>query len=155
MTAVSKPLATGSLAATEAASVDEVLALTRARGGRVTTTRRVLLEVLFESDEHFTAEDLAQVVQARLPEVHLSTIYRNLDDLQRLGILIHSHLGHGPATYQLAAVAHAHFVCEECGATVEAPADLFGGLARAAKSQLGFVIDPRHFAIQGRCAACS
>ncbi|MGH9109817.1 MAG: Fur family transcriptional regulator, partial [Acidimicrobiales bacterium] len=136
-------------------TVDEVLDLVRASGGRATASRRILLEVLFEAADHCSAEDLAAAVQARAPEVHLSTIYRNLDELERRGVVVHSHLGHGPATYQLAGAAHAHLICERCGATVEASDDLFRGLARAARSQHGFVIDPRHFAMLGRCAACA
>ncbi|HTT92180.1 MAG TPA: transcriptional repressor [Acidimicrobiales bacterium] len=135
-------------------SVDEVLALVRARGGRATPPRRTLLEVLFEADAHLSAEELAAAVQARAPEVHMSTIYRNLEDLQRLGVVVHSHLGHGPATYQLASLAHGHFICEVCGVTIEAPDQLFQGLSRTVKSKLGFSIDPHHFAILGRCAAC-
>lgn len=135
-------------------SVDEVLALVRARGGRATASRRILLEVLFESSDHRSVEDLASDVQARAPEVHLSTIYRNLEELERLGVITHTHLGHGPATYQLAASAHSHLVCECCGQRVEAPDELFAELARAAAERYGFSIDPRHFAILGRCADC-
>jgi len=136
------------------ATVDDVLALMRAKGGRATLSRRLLLEVLFEAGDHRTAEELADDVQRRAPDVHLSTIYRNLDDLQELGVVAHSHLGHGPATYQLASMAHSHFVCEQCGAMIEAPDELFDGLARTAKARLGFVIDPHHFAILGRCTDC-
>jgi Fur family ferric uptake transcriptional regulator len=137
------------------ASVDDVLALVRARGGRATSSRRILLDVLFHADDHLSVEELAEAVQLRAPEVHLSTVYRNLEDLERLGVVVHSHLGHGPATYQLASLAHAHFICEECGARIEAPEAMFRGLARSAKEKLGFAIDPRHFAILGRCAACA
>jgi len=136
------------------ATVDDILDLLRSGGGRVTTSRRIILETLFEAEGHLTAEELAAAVQGRAPDVHMSTIYRNLDELQRLGVVLHSHLGHGPATYQLAANAHAHFICEECGAMVEAPIDLFKGLSRTVKTQLGFAIDPRHFAILGRCSNC-
>ena len=146
------------------ATVDDVLALVRANGGRATHSRRVLLEVLFDvhrqaaagdvAGHHRTAEELAEQVQRRAPDVHLSTIYRNLDDLQALGVVVHAHLGHGPATYQLASAAHSHFVCGSCGAMIEAPDKLFEGLARTAKAQLGFTIDPHHFAILGRCADC-
>jgi Fur family transcriptional regulator, ferric uptake regulator len=137
------------------ASVEEVLDLLRARGGRVTSSRRILLEVLFETTGHLSVEDLAAAVQSRAPDVHVSTIYRNVEDLQRLGVVTHTHLGHGPATYQLASLAHAHFVCESCGARIEAPDSMFRSLARSAKSDLGFSIDPHHFAILGRCADCS
>lgn len=136
------------------ASVEEVLALVRAKGGRATASRRVLLEVLFDSNDHRSVEDLAAAVQARSPDVHLSTIYRNLEELERLGVIVHSHLGHGPATYQLASGAHSHLICERCGRRFEAPAELFAELARQAAERYGFTVDPRHFAILGRCAEC-
>jgi Fur family transcriptional regulator, ferric uptake regulator len=135
-------------------SVDDVIALVRARGGRATSSRRILLEVLFDANDHLSVEELAEAVQVRAPDVHISTIYRNVEDLQRLGVIVHSHLGHGPATYQLSSLAHAHFICEECGVMIEASDDLFLGLAKAVKAKLGFSIDPHHFAIVGRCASC-
>lgn len=150
-----KPLADPGLHPMELETVDDVLALVRARGGRATSSRRVLLDVLFEAEDHMTAEDLTEAVQARTPDVHISTVYRNLEDLQRLGVIVHSHLGHGPATYQLASLAHAHFICSSCGARVEAPDEWFAGLAKNARAKLGFTIDPHHFAIVGLCASCS
>lgn len=152
---MSKPLATPDPEAVELETVDDVLALVRARGGRATSSRRILLDVLFEAEDHLTAEDLTGAVQARAPDVHISTVYRNLEDLQRLGVVVHSHLGHGPATYQLASLAHAHFICSTCGARVEAPDEWFASLAKNARTKLGFTIDPHHFAIVGRCASCS
>lgn len=136
-------------------SVEHVLGLLRSQGGRVTTSRRLLLQCLFEAGAHRTAEELAAEVQASAPDVHLSTIYRNLDELERLGVVVHAHLGHGPATYHLATETHGHLVCESCGAMLEAPEDLFGALARAAARQYGFTIDPRHFAVLGHCATCA
>jgi Fur family transcriptional regulator, ferric uptake regulator len=152
---VSKPVAPAPTHGVSISTVDEVLALVRARGGRATPSRRILLEVLFESERHLSAEELARAVCRRAPDVHISTIYRNLEDLQKLGVVVHSHLGHGPATYQLAAFAHAHLICEGCGVTIEAPHELFRGLARSAKNEMGFTIDPLHFAILGRCSSCS
>ncbi|MGA8681497.1 MAG: Fur family transcriptional regulator [Acidimicrobiales bacterium] len=142
-------------ARTPSEMVDAVLTLLRAQGGRVTTARRQLLEALFTSVDHRTAEELAAEVQSRAPDIHLSTIYRNLDELERLGVIVHTHLGHGPATYHLASSAHGHLVCERCGATLEAPEELFRGLSRGAQTRFGFNIDPRHFAVLGRCSECS
>jgi Fe2+ or Zn2+ uptake regulation protein len=138
----------------DATTVEGVLDLVRQQGGRVTSSRRLLLRALFDSNEHHTAEELAAVVQQQSPDIHLSTIYRNLDELERLGVIVHSHLGHGPATYHLAASAHGHFVCEECGKMIEAPDNLFASLAQVARTQFDFTIDPHHFAMLGRCANC-
>jgi len=138
----------------DVSSVDDVLALVRESGGRVTNSRRLLLEAIFDDPGHHSAENLAVLVQARAPDVHLSTIYRNLEELERLGVVVHSHLGHGPATYHLAASAHCHFVCEHCGSAVKAPDELFVSLADRAKKEFGFTIDTHHFSIFGRCRNC-
>src|SRR5271163_417776 len=135
-------------------TVEGALELLRQNGGRITSSRRFLLRLLFESEGHHTAEELAAEVQAQAPDIHLSTIYRNLDELERLGVVVHAHLGHGPATYHLAAGAHGHFVCEECGAMIEAPDEIFSGLSRAARSRFDFDINPHHFAVLGRCKDC-
>ena len=150
---MSKPAA--SVVSGDTTTVEGVLELVRQQGGRVTASRRLLLEALFESSGHRSAEELAADVQGVAPDVHLSTIYRNLEELERLGVVVHADLGHGPATYHLAAGAHGHFVCEECGEKFDAPDALFRGLAKVAKSRFGFTIDPHHFAMLGRCAACS
>ena len=137
-----------------AGTVEAVLELVRQKGGRATSARRLLLEALFDGPEHRSAEELAHTVQSIAPDIHLSTVYRNLDELERLGVIVHTHLGHGPATYQLTVGAHGHLVCEECGGTIEAPAALFAGLSRAVRTKFGFEISPHHFAVLGRCQAC-
>jgi Fur family transcriptional regulator, ferric uptake regulator len=142
-------------AAPDSDPVDEVLELLRAHGGRITTSRRLLVRCLFEESGHRSAEELASEVQTLAPDVHVSTIYRNLDELERLGVVVHAHLGHGPAIYHLASETHGHLVCEACGLMIEAPADLFGALGDAARSNYGFAIDPRHFAVLGQCSSCA
>jgi len=138
----------------DASTFDGALALLREHGGRITSSRRFLLEAIFESTGHCTVEELAARVQAKAPDVHLSTIYRNVEELEKLGVLVHSHLGHGAATYHLAEGAHPHFVCEECGVAFEAPDALFRGLSKSAQTEYGFQINPHHFAIYGRCRDC-
>jgi len=139
----------------DSSSVESVIAFLRSRGNRITSSRRLLLEVLFNAEGHMSAESLAEAVQKQAPDVHLSTIYRNLEELEQLGIVSHSHLGHGPSSYLLSAHAHAHFICADCGAMIEAPEEMLRGLAKSAKGKLGFSIDPKHFAILGQCAKCT
>ena len=139
----------------EAGTLEDALELVRQHGGRVTSSRRILLRALFNSAGHRTAEELAAEMQAEVPDIHISTIYRNLEELERLGVVVHSHFGHGPATYHLATAVHGHFVCEECGKLIEVPDSMFSGLAREASTRFGFTIDPHHFAMLGRCADCA
>lgn len=135
-------------------SVGAVLDRLRAKGGRATTARRLLLRSLFLHPRHRTAEELALEVQSEAPEVHLSTVYRNLDELERLGVVAHVHLGHGPATYHVAPATHGHLVCEECGSVIEIEDKEFDPLAKRIENAHGFAIDPHHFALFGRCEGC-
>ena len=131
-----------------------ILARLRDGGGRITTARRLVVETLLESPHHQTAEELAAQVHARAPEVHMSTIYRNLDELEKQGVISHAHLGHGAAVYHLSDEDHGHLVCSECGWVQEAPRSAFDGLARNLRREHGFDLDTRHFAVQGMCQHC-
>lgn len=135
-------------------AIEGVLALVRQRGGRATPARRLLLNALFSSREHRTAEELAAQVHAVAPDVHLTTIYRNLEELERLGVIDTTRLGGGPATFHLASAAHGHLVCENCGTIIEVPNAIFADLVQAVQGDYGFAINPHHFAVTGRCANC-
>lgn len=100
------------------------------------------------------AEELAADVQARTPAVNIATIYRNLDELERLKIVDRTRPGHGPATYHLASAAHGHLLCDKCGSMTEVPGEVFTDLARKAREGYGFTIAPHKFAVIGLCASC-
>lgn len=134
---------------------EPILGLLRARGGRVTTCRRAILETFLGIGGHVTAEVLTARVQINQPDVHESTVYRFLDELERLGVVDHVHLGHGPAVYHLAADAHHHLVCDRCGTVVEVPETVFNELRTRLSEDYGFSLEPRHFAVTGRCKECA
>lgn len=133
--------------------VEAVLTRLRSQGGRATSARRLLLAALARQGGHLTAEHLAAAVQAESPDVNLSTIYRNLDELRRLGV-IQAHIGRGPASYHLSAQEHGHLICEDCGTLIEVPDQIFAQLVGQIRIQFGFSIDPHRFAVVGRCARC-
>jgi Fe2+ or Zn2+ uptake regulation protein len=141
-------------AASGADQTEQVLDLLRAHGGRVTTARRAIVHALLDHEGHPTAEELTARVHAAHPDVDKSTVYRFLDELERLDVVDHVHLGHGPAVYHLATDAHQHLVCEVCGDVTEVPASVLSAFRRTLLSQFGFELDVRHFALQGRCRDC-
>jgi Fe2+ or Zn2+ uptake regulation protein len=136
------------------ARLDELLGLLRERGGRVTSARRAIVTALLDAGGHVTAEELTAQVQGRLPDIHLSTVYRTLEILTDLGAVTHVHLGHGRAVFHLTDEAHQHLLCEECGAVIEAPDELFADLIGRVDREYGFALRPDHFALTGRCRAC-
>ncbi len=108
-----------------------------------------------DHDGHPTAEELTADVQVHQPDVHESTVYRFLDELERLGVVDHVHLGHGPAVYHFADDTHHHLVCQQCGLVIEVPDHTLDMLHRRLRTEFSFEVEPRHFAVMGRCGTCA
>lgn len=134
---------------------ERIIELLRERGARLTNARRAVIDALAMARSHVTADDLGVLVQQSAPDIHISTIYRTLDALERLGLVDHVHLGHGRAIYHLTDQPHQHLVCEGCGAVVEVPDSTFAQLADQLRQGYSFTIRPSHFAVLGRCADCA
>nr|WP_298404407.1 Fur family transcriptional regulator [Ferrimicrobium sp.] len=138
----------------EASRVGQVLAQLSSSGHRITNPRRHIVTALVQAGGHLTAEEVATAVQRRDPSVHLATVYRTLDALERAGVIIHIHLGHGRAIYHLADSSHYHLYCQQCGSVREIPQsevdDLFALIGRA----YDFEPSLGHFAIIGTCGRC-
>jgi len=138
-----------------ASRTEGIMADLRSRGERLTPARRAVVEQLVGAAGHLSAEDLVERVHATVPGVHRATIYRTMDVLERLGVVEHTHLGHGRAVYHLAEDIHAHLVCESCGTVVQTSPELLAGVERRALDQHGFVLRAHHFALVGTCGECA
>lgn len=126
----------------------------RARGYRVTPQRQLVLEAV-TALEHGTPEEICTEVQRTARGVNISTIYRTLELLEELHLVKHTHLGHGPPTYHLAADAeHVHLVCRECGAVTDSSPTVADGLVDVLSRDFGFETDVHHLTVYGRCKNC-
>jgi Fur family ferric uptake transcriptional regulator len=138
--------------------VDDVAAaveVMRSRGLRASASRRVVLTVLFAAPGPVPAEQIADGLGGRFPQSDLGSVYRNLDTLERVGLVRHLHLGHGPGLYTVAAPqGQEYLVCEHChGVRAVAPAEL-DEVRRLLRRDFGFTAGFGHFPIVGRCADC-
>jgi Fur family transcriptional regulator, ferric uptake regulator len=126
----------------------------RARGYRVTPQRQLVLEAVTQL-EHGTPEEICATVQQTARGVNISTIYRALELLEQLGLVTHTHLGHGAPRYHLAAEAeHVHLVCSECGRITQIGPEEVAPLVTGLAAKYGFETDVGHLTVFGRCADC-
>ncbi len=127
----------------------------RARGHRLTPQRQLVLEAVGELG-HATPEELATAVRRTASGVNTSTVYRTLELLETLGLVRHTHLGHGAPTYSLPTDDdHLHLVCRDCGGVEEISPELLSGIVRQLEVERGFSVDVGHFAVFGRCRTCT
>jgi Fur family ferric uptake transcriptional regulator len=126
----------------------------RAKGYRLTPQRQLVLEAVGALG-HATPEELVAEVRRTAAAVNISTVYRTLELLEELGLVRHTHLGHGAPTYSVAGDDdHVHLVCRECGGVEEASRDLVTGVVAGLATAKGFRVDIGHFALFGTCRAC-
>ena len=126
----------------------------RAKGYRLTPQRQLVLEAVGALG-HATPEELVAEVRRTAAAVNISTVYRTLELLEELGLVRHTHLGHGAPTYSVAGDDdHVHLVCRECGVVEEASRDLVAGVVDGLATAKGFRVDIGHFALFGTCRAC-
>lgn len=127
----------------------------RSKGLRLTAQRQYVLAAVRDLG-HATPEEIAEQVRLLHPSINLSTVYRNLEALEKAGLILHTHLGHGGATFHAAEDSeHVHLVCGKCGAVSEAPINATDELVKKLKNEHGFNTDVRHFAIYGTCSKCA
>lgn len=123
------------------------------RGMRMTPQRQLVLDAVRDL-EHATPERICGHVQRTAPAVNITTVYRTLDLLSELGMVRHTHLGHGAPVYSTHDHEHLHLVCHHCGAVLEGPRELLDELVADVRRRWGFELDAVHLALTGSCNAC-
>jgi Fur family transcriptional regulator, ferric uptake regulator len=129
--------------------------LLREKGYRLTPQRELVLDAVTALG-HATPEEVCAEVRRTASGVNISTVYRTLELLEDLGLVRHAHLGHGAPSYHPAGHdAHLHLVCRDCGTITEIDVAIAAELVGRLQAEHGFDTDVEHFAIYGRCRACT
>jgi Fur family ferric uptake transcriptional regulator len=137
-----------------APDLDSAVAALRDRGLRVSSARRLVLEALFGSREPLSAERIAGGLEGRLPSSDLASVYRNLETLERMGLVRHFHLGHVPGLYALAGDEREYLVCERCHDLKAVDPSELDGVRDLVEEAFDLRASFRHFPIVGLCADC-
>jgi Fur family peroxide stress response transcriptional regulator len=135
--------------------LESVCARLRAHGHRVTPQRLAIMEFVFSSAQHPTAQQIYEALQARFPTMSLATVYKTLHLLEELEEVAVLGVEAEGARYDGAQpVPHAHLVCERCGAVVDAhgPAQQQDWLALAKKH--GWLVRHWRLELLGLCPSC-
>ncbi|MFV2062037.1 MAG: Fur family transcriptional regulator [Chloroflexota bacterium] len=142
---------------TAAANVawDEVRERLHERGLRWTPQRRLLVDVLAETDGHITGAELVERCRALDPETTPSTVYRTLDVLEDIGLIRHAHGLDGREEFHVRPAAeHGHLHCSVCSKAWEISADDVQGLVGDFQRTRGFAVDLGHLSVVGVCRDC-
>ena len=125
------------------------------KGYRLTPQRMMVLTAIENSANHISAEEIYAQVIAKYPHVNISTVYRTMDLLKKLGLVTETDLGGGRVRYHPADRGrHHHLVCQECGTIIDLDESVLSSLKNTLRREYKFDADLRHLAIFGRCGKC-
>lgn len=131
--------------------------LLKNNGLKFTIQREVILEMLYNSDEHLTPEALHHLIQEKHPELNtgIATIYRTLSLLEDSNIVTSLSFGAQGKKYELGAKDHHdHIICTSCGKITEFVDDEIERRQQEITDKLGFVIKDHSMQIYGICKSC-
>ena len=141
--------------AAQLATLHAALDAVRSHGLRASAARRLLLAALVAADRPVTAEAIARGLDGRLPPSDVGSIYRNLEALERIGIVRRLVAGHGAALFTLTAADDpGYLACERCGDVRPADSRALALVREAVRNALGYDVSFRHVPLVGTCARC-
>ncbi|WP_067438090.1 Fur family transcriptional regulator [Nocardioides jensenii] len=126
----------------------------RSSGKRLTAQRELILRAV-ETLGHATPDEILAEVRTHASAVNASTIYRNLEVLEELGLVRHTHLSDRAPTYHsVGGHEHFHLVCRGCHKVTSVDPAVMGPVVERLRAEQGFVPDLGHLAMFGHCVDC-
>ena len=121
---------------------------------RLTTQRQAIVDTVFSTDKHFTAEQLLDWSRQRDKSVSRATVYRTLPLLTESGLVHEMDFGKDYKFYDPNYAEHPHhnhIICQDCEKIVEFESDKIEKLEDEISHQLGFSVKSQRVQITGTC----
>jgi Fur family transcriptional regulator, ferric uptake regulator len=132
----------------------ELAATGRKRGG----ARRALLELLASQTCALTALEIEDALGARR-RVSRASVYRILDELERLGLVTRVETGQAMVRYERAHDSreghHHHLVCDSCGLVMPFSDDALERAIDALSKRVPLAVSEHEIVLHGSCRACA
>jgi Fur family ferric uptake transcriptional regulator len=120
---------------------------------------RIVLEALKNTQGTPSAQDIALQLKNSLSNQApgLTTVYRSLELLARLGIVQVVTFRDGERRYELISPGEHfhHLICEQCGKTTRISACIIDGLAQSISTEYSFMVKSHVLELYGLCKQCN
>ena len=121
---------------------------------RVTLQRKAIIDSVFETEEHFTAEQLLDWSRQRDKSVSRATVYRTLPLLTQSGLVREMDFGKDHKFYDPNYADHpnhSHIICQDCDKIVEFESDKIARIEDEISHKLGFAVKTQRLQITATC----
>ncbi len=137
--------------------IERLIRISKEKGAKVTTQRILIFrELAKRTREHPSAEELYESLKNKVYGLSLSTVYRTLAALERLGLVRRIPTPDGKAHFELANKPHGHFICQNCGKVEDITEEVnpSGEILKKLTSG-GYKVSECNLVCYGLCPNCS
>jgi Fur family ferric uptake transcriptional regulator len=137
--------------------VDQARQAIAAEGGRMTSQRQIILDVIAGSHEHLTADDITARAQRLDRSINPSTVYRTLALLKERGLLksrYYDQDNHREVFEPAPDTEHYHFTCTRCGKVIEFESKHVPALRAQLQDEFGVEVQTACLCLTGLCDQC-
>ena len=137
--------------------VDQAKEAIAAEGGRMTTQRQIILDVIGRSREHLTADDITARAQRLDRAINPSTVYRTLALLKDRGLIkarYYNQDNHREVFEPAPNTEHYHFTCSRCGKVIEFKSKHMPALCAQLQHEFGVEVRTACLCLTGVCDQC-
>ena len=140
---------------TKTKTLESTRRVLNAPGLRVTSQRALILEIIKRGQGHLDADEIHRQAQKKQPRLSLSTVYRTLQTLKKLGLIEELHFDEEHHHYELKPpTEHHHLACLGCGKVVEFQYPLARLIKRNVSEVKDFEITDTELRMAGYCPEC-
>ena len=121
---------------------------------RVTAQRQAIIDTVFDTEEHFTAEQLLAWARERDESVSRATVYRTLPLLTESGLVREMDFGKDYKFYDPNYADHpnhSHIICQDCDKIVEFESKTIDRIESEISHKLGFAVKSQRLQITASC----
>lgn len=120
----------------------------------MTSPRRAIIDTVFGTTEHFTAEQLVGWARQKDKSVSRATVYRTLQLLTESGLVREVDFGKEYKFYDPNYADHpnhSHIICKDCEKIVEFESEKIAAIEDEIVQKLGFSVASQRLQITGAC----
>ncbi|XOB62485.1 Fur family transcriptional regulator [Campylobacterota bacterium DY0563] len=126
-------------------------------GYKNTIQKDYILKVMYYSNDHLSAEEIAQKIQKEFNlDIGIATVYRSLNFFEEMDLIKSLDVGDGVRRFEFKTEHehHDHMVCIKCGKIIEFSDDLIELNQIKIAEKNGFALKDHIMTIYGICQQC-
>lgn len=135
-------------------TTSDYAALIRKQGFRLTPQRQLILDAICDSGGHVTPDEIYERVHRLSPAVNRATVYRNLDFLCDIRLVMAANIGRQMYYEITGAEPHHHLICRRCNESTQISHAVVGDFFGQVERTQNFKVDMDHLTLFGLCAKC-